>query len=763
MMFGLPSMLWWAAAAAVPILIHLFARQRFRRVSWAAMDFLKRAFQKTKRRLRLENLLILLLRVAAVVLLALALADPRIKSSLLDVGPDSRREVVIVFDNSFSMGYREASGETPFRRAHDQALKLVRTLRSERGDTATVISAGKPAALKLSRAADLDRVASEIERIEIADTPTDLGSALRIVLSVLEGLPRGSEVFILTDLQRVAILPPDESETAAGGDHAPKPDGTEPPKPSQLLGALLDQIKLRGGRVSLVPAGTGDADNLAVTDVRMASKVSIVNLPVKFSATVKNFGQRPASGILNLFVDGAEAGVESQTIDLLPPGGTYAADFQHTFREPGPHEIDVRFTTDALEIDNRRALSTIVESRLGVLLVDGSTSPEPGEEASYFLRTALELGSSASRPPVFQVKTVSDVAFDRENLADWDLVVLTNVSSVSDRRAHDIEEFVKRGGGFLVFLGETTAAATLNDLLWKDGAGVLPAAIGSAVGEVSSRQPAFDIKPVVVDRPPLAYFADERIQAALIHVPIYRFFSVTPKAGATDVTVLAQFESHRAAVTPPSPAILEKTLGRGRSILVTTSADRDWNDLPVFPTYVPLVREIAYHLVRRAERFENLLVGDSYRRDLERFVEEVVVERAGKQIEVIKPSARAGGSGFEVVIDPLKNPSLAKAGVYRLTYAEPKESTEKPLRPTYVAVNVDPRESDLARLKPDALAGVFTPDQLRVVEAVDLDQTAHAEPDENAWWWITLLVLVVLVAEAALAQLFGRVGRGGAA
>src|SRR5262245_41225666 len=143
-MFGLPSMLWWAAAAAVPILIHLFARQRFRRVSWAAMEFLKRAFQKTKRRIRLENLLLLLLRVAAIVLLALALADPRLKTSLLDAGSDSRREVVIVFDNSFSMGYREASGETPFHRAHDQALKLVRSLRGERGDTATLVSAGKP-------------------------------------------------------------------------------------------------------------------------------------------------------------------------------------------------------------------------------------------------------------------------------------------------------------------------------------------------------------------------------------------------------------------------------------------------------------------------------------------------------------------------------------------------------------------------------------------------------------------------------------------
>ena len=109
------------------------------------------------------------------------------------------------------------------------------------------------------------------------------------------------------------------------------------------------------------------------------------------------------------------------------------------------------------------------------------------------------------------MKTVSDVAFDHENLADWDLVALANVASVSERRASEIEEFVKRGGGFLMFLGDRTSPSQMNDLLFKDGAGVLPAAIGSTVGEVSTRQTAFELKPLVVDRPPLDYFADERI------------------------------------------------------------------------------------------------------------------------------------------------------------------------------------------------------------------------------------------------------------
>jgi hypothetical protein len=758
-MFGLPAMLWWAAAAAVPILIHLFARQRFRRVQWAAMEFLKRAFQKTKRRVRIENLLILLLRVAALVLLALSLADPRVRSSLLASGGDSRREVVVVFDTSFSMGYRESSGETPFRRAHDQALKLVRALRSERGDSVTLVTAGRPASLRLSRAADLDRVAAEIERIELEDSATDLAGALRIVVSVLEGLPTGAEVFVLTDLQKVAIMPPDED--AGPGAGSTRPGGADLGKPSQILGNLLDQIRSRGARVSLVPAGTGDADNLAITDVKLASKVAVINQPVKFSATVRNFGQRPTNGVLNLFVDGTEAGVESQAIDLLPAGGTHAADFQHTFRDAGPHEVDVRFTTDALEVDNRRALSTLVEKRLGVLIVDGSPSSEPGEAASFFVGTTLELGGSQTRPPVFQVKTVNEVTFDHETLAEWDLLVLANLATVSERRAQEIEEFVTRGGGLLVFLGSRTAPIRMNELLYKDGASVLPAAIGAPVGEVNTRDLAFELKPVALDRPPFDYFADERILAALIHIPIYRFFATTPPADSPDVRLLAQFVTPKASVTPPYPAVLEKTLGRGRTILVTTSADREWNELAVFPTYVPLIRETAYHLVRRSERFENLLVGDSYHRDIERFVQDIELKRGGKQLELLKPVPRAGGVGFEIRVDGTTR--LKSAGVYRLEYVDPPDTTEKPLRPTFIAVNVDPRESDLTRIKPEALSGLFTSEQLRVVDSVEPGGDGRAGPDENAWWWIMILVLIVMAGESTLAQLFGRAGRGGVA
>ena len=232
-MFGLPAMLGWLAAAAVPILIHLLTRQRSQRVEWGAMEFLMRAVKKQQRRVRLEDLLLLLLRVAAVLMLILALAEPRLEKAGLLGGPEERREVVLVVDTSFSMAFRESTGETPFRRALDRARGLVRDLRSERGDTVTLVTAGSPAALRLSRDSDLGRVDGELERLETGDAATDLSGAMRAVVAKLDDLPKGAEVVVFTDLQKSALSP--------GGDEGGK-----------AFDGLVAAIKAKGDRKSVV-------------------------------------------------------------------------------------------------------------------------------------------------------------------------------------------------------------------------------------------------------------------------------------------------------------------------------------------------------------------------------------------------------------------------------------------------------------------------------------------------------------------------------
>src|SRR5215218_9948498 len=97
------ALLWGAALAAVPLIIHLLNRQRHKPMPWAAMRFVLAAYRKTRRRVQMENLLLLLLRMAAVALLAFALARPFTgRNSPLAGFIESRRDVMLVLDASAS-------------------------------------------------------------------------------------------------------------------------------------------------------------------------------------------------------------------------------------------------------------------------------------------------------------------------------------------------------------------------------------------------------------------------------------------------------------------------------------------------------------------------------------------------------------------------------------------------------------------------------------------------------------------------------------
>jgi uncharacterized membrane protein YgcG len=109
--FDFQSLLWWGLPlVAAPIIIHLINLLRHRRVTWAAMEFLLASQRKYKTRVLLKQLLLLLMRVAAVLGIVLALAGPRWSSSLAGMLGGGRTAHVVLLDDSFSMGDTSGGG-----------------------------------------------------------------------------------------------------------------------------------------------------------------------------------------------------------------------------------------------------------------------------------------------------------------------------------------------------------------------------------------------------------------------------------------------------------------------------------------------------------------------------------------------------------------------------------------------------------------------------------------------------------------------------
>src|SRR5581483_2704894 len=175
--FGSAGMLAWGLAAALPILIHLWSRRKYRQERWAAMAFLLAALRKNARRVQLEQWVLLAVRTAILLLFALALADPQ--SSLLSGlanEADVPVHVILVIDGSYSMDFR--TGESTYFQA---AKKFARQLVADGGpgDGYSLVLMSRPPRVVISDAAtERDVVLREIDDLDVQHTDADLPATL---------------------------------------------------------------------------------------------------------------------------------------------------------------------------------------------------------------------------------------------------------------------------------------------------------------------------------------------------------------------------------------------------------------------------------------------------------------------------------------------------------------------------------------------------------------------------------------------------------
>jgi hypothetical protein len=283
-------MLGWLAAAAAPILIHLWSRRRYREVSWAAMEYLAAAVRRQSRRLRFEQWLLLAIRTLLVVLVVLAVAEPYSEQTGLALTPGGHTHRVLVLDGSYSMAYKPTD-QTRFQRAKELARQIVE--HSPQGDAFTLIVMSSPPRVVVGTPAlQPSTIIGEIDRLELSHTAADLPATIRAICRIVDAAERGKpqfarhEVYFLTDLQRLTWAP-QLSETAAA-------------EFLQQSSELAETAVL-----CLVDLGQPQAENLAITSLLAIDPLMIVSRNVQLEVELKNFGRQARNHQpVELLVDG---------------------------------------------------------------------------------------------------------------------------------------------------------------------------------------------------------------------------------------------------------------------------------------------------------------------------------------------------------------------------------------------------------------------------------------------------------------------------
>lgn len=770
-----PVLLWaGAAAVSVPILIHFLTRRRFKRLRWAAIDFVTAANRQNRRRVRIEELILLALRCLAMLLAGVMLARVFVQPEALAamLGAKARTARVVLLDDSFSMGLRmEGSGArdtaggangatvmgkeaTVLGQAKAAVARLTRWLREESpDDSLTVLLSSRPdRPWRIEPAVgkmDANAFAAELEGLSPSSRGGNMPAAMESVRRLLEAGSGqvNAAVYVVSDFQQV-----DWSGGAGEGR-------------SKSPAAALNGWAGRGRslRVVLVDAGAAAMQNLCVSALEPQQAQAVAGVGARYLARVTNFGSTDArAGSMRLFV--GDAAQPEVAVPPVPAGESVEVPIEVTFPAEGAAAVSVELSPDALPVDNARTLAVSVARALRVLVVNGAPAADPYQDEVYLLSVAI-------RPegPQFsgnEVTVVGESELETADLAAYHLVMLANVYRLTEETAARLEHFAAAGGGVAVFLGDQVDPEIYNRVLYRAGQGLMPAQLGEVIS-VPDDQPGVGLGELDGAQPLMRRFGDA--QAGLFRgVLAWRFIAAEPAGAEASTTRPASAAARPAATgTAPAeaparvllrfedfdqhPALIERPFGNGRVLLLTTTISKKWTNLPDRPAFVLLAMEMVQHLACPPVRGGEQLVGEPIRLPLD----------AGRYrpLATLKPPRYPDDPAVRIDAQPDPDtglpaicwPQTAEPGLYRFELIETTggEFVEQ------VAVNVDPRESDLQRVEQAALLESMAGLPVEYVAGRELLRQHDDEARRELWPVALVALAAVLMIEQILAAWFG--------
>lgn len=713
-----PLLIWGTLLGLIPLIIHLLNRRRFRRVEWAPMHHLKLTIRRNRRRIQLEQLLLLLVRIALPVLLFLFLARPVLNPTGLEkwlIGGGRSSQIVLV-DDSLSMGY--ASGGPPaFHRAREVAGAILAAANPQ--DRCTLLSTSAPRTPIFHEVEGTRReeLSSDALALPLSDTHAAWPTVLAGVDEVLQSCTYPTRsLTIVTDLRK------------AGWDAG--------------VSALTRRWHEQGLRVRVVDVGSDEVANVALESLVPLDRTILAGAETHWEATVRNDSARVLSGGKAILrVDDRPNEV---LLPEIPPHESMRVPLTVRFSAQGMHDVSLQLPEDELAGDNQLWAAVPVKDSLLIRLVDGEPSSEPfGSEVDY-LAAPLSIGVGDAE--AWRIEVVQEEDFLNPRLEPADVLVLANVTAPSLQQARRLAQLVREGTGLLIFTGGRLDTGLYNEYLYRLGEPLLPVQLKAQVDETIQGLVVEPVRPSPIEK------LLELKPSALERVPVRQFMSVDEPAGDSDtVRVLARWND-----PARSPAVIERIVGEGRVLLWTTTADRDGNDWPIEPSFVMAAREAVRGTSRPTSWTHTVTAGDRPRR----------VVHSSHQLTNIRLTPPGGAepkaltsaslddraSGDPTPAWAIDLPDTRRAGLYRVSWDEGPLGSQQDL----FASNPDGRESALERIGSADLREMLAPLKVEVAAARGDGKDSFSAIGREMWHVLAWVLLALLILEPILASWVGR-------
>jgi uncharacterized membrane protein len=756
MQFLYPALTAGFLLALLPLLIHLINMMRHRRVQWAAMEFLLQSYKKHRRWVWLRQLLLLLARMAAVILIVAMLAQLVTQRRYEGLFGSTLTHHYVVLDDSMSMSDRAGGMD-----ALEQALAFTRELGAEaarqelrqrftllRFSKAQAAGQAEPDAPLAAAVADLN--ADEVDlgfpqRLEAIRTrirPTQLPVGPEPALQVVRRLIAQN-----TNEYRILYLVSDFRTK-------------EWDNPREIR-ELLSDLENLGVQIRLVNCVRARHSNLAITQLQPADETRASGVPLFVNISVTNYGDQVAEKVPlqvrtlfyepltaeNAAADRPNAQVDESPmleINRLEPGETVTERVQVYFPKAGQHVVEAVLPDDALAADNRRWCVIDFPEEESVLVIDG----DPAGRNAFYVQAIFEPGQRARtgvRPDVQNTAFLRDVS--AESLNRYSAVYLFDVDRLDERARENLESYVRHGGGLAIFVGPQVNLEFYQQELYRQGAGLLPLPLSRddmLVAEEADGAPDVDVE--APDHPVFQELVQgQNPLVRTMHVE--RFLRPpadwTPDPGA-GVLVLARLRNH-------APLAVEKSYGQGRVIAFLSTYAPYWNDMVLGPNVVVALRLQSYlGFARRATDTHTVngeikvpLNGEQYRADVRMFLP---TEDPAVPTVIDRPAGKLATDARQLVA-ALTPQETDQAGIYEMWFHRVDGAPQA----DRFAVNVEPREGNLAQTATQDIVAHLDPVAVDMGYADQYESAAIEQAGFNQSILLMGLLVLLLVGEQLLA------------
>ena len=744
---------------ALPILIHLINHLRYRRVRWAAIDFLLASHRRNQRKVWVKQWMLIAARIFALLLILFSVAQVGCEQSRLNswLGGSVTHHYVLL-DDSYSMGEKEGD-KSAFERCKDTMRVLASQLSGKNDHRISLIRFSQAQLAAQSDENPEPGAEASFAVLDVNGQVIDRGFESQLQ-SLLGRLPVSSMSCGPRDVLELAnrLIQQPVGETPVVyvlSDFRHKDWGQ-----ATSIATSLDGLRRTGASIELVRTAEKTSANLAIVEMAIDSSVRVAGVPMMMTVSIRNYSPETTRNVQvrlqSVSYSDSESAVDAPDlvrasptdlpmllVEKVEPGETVTQRFSVFFQQPGQHAVMAQLPDDAMNLDNARYIVVPVKKTARVLVVGNST-----DDATSIVSLGLNPGNMTGIGTVAATAaTLRDMT--EQELAECDAIFLLGAERLEEAAASRLYNYVAAGGGVVFFAGSGVDANSWNEVLYKNGNGVFPVALDSTVEiPLAVDETIVDIQP---ERHPVwSHVMDvKNSPLALVQVREVIRPALEWSAAADNVQVLATVRGDSAM-----PLMVEKKIGKGTVLAVLTSAGPQWNNWcrnGTFPASLLLMQEYVGRNRHETVRHQTGR-GISTSRRNPNVASEYAIVAPGSDVSdrVVWPKGGAGRTGTASASNDIEIAAneTTRPGIFEIW--QPDEAGA--MQVERIAVNVDTLESEPELVNIGELTGLANGATDRVTSSNEFMPGSQSNPNSNLTRLLFFVVLLVLVAEHFLAS-----------